>query len=181
MTLLEVLVAAAIGVMVATAVCSFTLFNARSFAALGNYVDMDNRSRPALDRMTADIRQANGCSTARPLSPVRLTLVGTNTFNSLPYTLSYSYDSSGRTLSRTYADAEWSETQVLLTDCNSFALSYFQRNPTNGTYDVYPVDDPSHPDLCKLIQITWTCSRNILGKPANTESVQSARVVIRKG
>ena len=181
MTLVELMVASAVAGTVATAVLAFGLFSARSFTALGNYIDMHNGSRPALDLMVADIRQANGCSTSLTLSPVRLTLVGTNVVNSLPYTLTYSYDTNGLTLWRTYVDAHGSETKELLTGCTSFALSYFQRNPTNGTYDVYPVDDPSHPDLCKLIQITWTCSRTILGKPANSESVQSARVVIRKG
>jgi hypothetical protein len=35
-------------------------------------------------------------------------------------------------------------------------------------------------DAAKLVQVTWVCSRSILGKKVNTESVQSAKVVIRK-
>ena len=56
-------------------------------------------------------------------------------------------------------------------------FSLYQRNPINGTYDQYPT---ANPDTCKLVQLSWICSRNILGKKANTESVQSAKVVIRK-
>ncbi len=181
MGLLEMVCASGIGLIIATAVGSFTVFNARSFAALANYIDLDRASRPALDKLSTDIRQANGCSTNSALSPVKLTLVGTNTFSLLSYTLQYSYDSNKQSVVRTYTDATHSQTESLLTNCTYFVLSYFQRNPSNGTYDVFPVDDPSRPDLCKLIQITWSCSRFILGKPANSESVQSARVVIRKG
>ena len=180
-TLFELLVASTICVLLASAVASFSLFNARSFAALGNYVDLDSRSRPALDKISTDIRQANGCSTNFSLSSTNLTLVGTNAVSLLAYTLKYNYDSNKTVLTRTYTDAKGAQTETLLTNCTYFALSYFQRNPSNATYDVFPVDDPSRPDLCKLIQITWGCSRSTLGKPANTESVQSARVVIRKG
>src|SRR5215470_3256226 len=83
MTLLEVMLASAVGLTITTVLGSFALFNARSFVALGNYMDMNNRSRPALDLMCADIRQANGCSTNGNLSPSQLTLVGTNVANSL--------------------------------------------------------------------------------------------------
>jgi len=30
------------------------------------------------------------------------------------------------------------------------------------------------------VQLSWTCSRKVLGKKSTTESVQSAKVVIRK-
>ena len=71
------------------------------------------------------------------------------------------------------------ERRVLLSECQEFGFASFQRNPINGTYNQYPTD-PNRPDLCKLIQVSWVCSRNILGKRANTESVQSAKFVIRK-
>jgi hypothetical protein len=48
---------------------------------------------------------------------------------------------------------------------------------TNGTDQPIPTTDVSQ---CKLIKLTWICSRNILGKSLNTESVQSAEIVIRK-
>ena len=32
----------------------------------------------------------------------------------------------------------------------------------------------------KMVQFTWTCSRTIIGARLNTESVQSAKIVIRK-
>jgi hypothetical protein len=181
MALFELVIASSIGVLLAAAICSFTLFNVRSFAALANYLDLDSRSRPALDKLSGDIRQASGCSTNFVLAANNLTLVGTNAVSLLPYTLNYKYESNKTVLTRTYTDANGTQTQTLLTNCTYFALSYFQRNPSNASYGVFPVDDPARPDLCKLIQINWSCSRSILGKPANTESIQSARIVIRKG
>ena len=53
----------------------------------------------------------------------------------------------------------------------------YQRNMTNGTDQPIPTSVASQ---CKLIKLTWVCSRDILGKSANTESVQSAEFVIRK-
>jgi hypothetical protein len=33
---------------------------------------------------------------------------------------------------------------------------------------------------CKLVSVSWICSRSILGSRLNTESVQTAKIVIRK-
>ena len=59
LTLVELLVAAGLSTMVFASMASLMFFSGRSFVALANYVDLDNSSRSALDRMTTDIRQAN--------------------------------------------------------------------------------------------------------------------------
>ena len=59
---------------------------------------------------------------------------------------------------------------------NSLQFSMFQRNPVGGSVDQYATTDPT---LCKVVQMSWTCSRNILGKKTNTESVQSAKIALR--
>jgi prepilin-type N-terminal cleavage/methylation domain-containing protein len=58
-TLVELLVAIAVGSLALTATMSLSLYSLRSFAALTNYVDLDNLSRNALDHMTREIRQAD--------------------------------------------------------------------------------------------------------------------------
>jgi hypothetical protein len=68
-------------------------------------------------------------------------------------------------------------TEVLLTECDNLSFAIFQRNPINGTYNQYPTASPA---TTKLINVTWTCSRKILGNTMNTENVQTAKVVIRK-
>src|SRR5207249_12231790 len=60
MTLVEVMIASALGTMALAAVMAFSFYSARSFAAVGNYVDLDMKSRNALDRMSQEIRQADG-------------------------------------------------------------------------------------------------------------------------
>ena len=55
--LTEVMVAVAISSIVLAVVAAFAFYSARSFAAIGNYVDLDGTSRQAVDVMTKEIRQ----------------------------------------------------------------------------------------------------------------------------
>ena len=172
MTLVEIMIGAGIGSLTGAAILALVFFSARSFAALSNYVDLDVYSRNALDKMCSEIRQANrviSCSA----SNLQFETVepGTGTTN----TLTYTYDAAAATLNRVYAG----QTNTLLKEINPGSLQFliFQRNPVGGSVDQFTTTDPS---LCKVVQMSWICSRNILGKKANTESVQSAKVVIRK-
>src|SRR5437879_6109229 len=58
-TLIETLVATGIAATVLAALCLLSMYASRSFAAMGNYSDLDRASRNALDRMTRDIRSAS--------------------------------------------------------------------------------------------------------------------------
>ncbi len=156
MTLVETMVGAVTLVMVVGGVMTFTFFTARSFAAMTNYVDLDSKSRNALDRMTIQ--------TTDPASGAI-------------HTLQYSYDPTIKSVIRTFD----SQTNTLLKECTLWNAALCQRNATNATFgNAFSAVSTSRPDECKVIQLTWVCSRNILGKMANTESVQSAHVVIRK-
>jgi hypothetical protein len=164
------MIATALAGLVLAAVMSITLFSARSFAALTNYVDLDNYSRNALDFMSREIRQADRLLSG---NDHQLTFMHTNPTNGMAYTVSYVYSPDSRTLAR----LESGHRTVLLEECNFLQFDLFQRNPVGGTYDQYPA---ASPDTCKLIQMRWVCSRDIMQQPVNTESVQSAKVVIRK-
>lgn len=166
MTLMELMVATAIGSIVMTAVASLSFYTARSFAALSNYVDLDQKSRNALDRMSQKIRQASGVTS---YSSNAVSLLYTN-----GSTLSYAYDSSARTLTESLAGT----TNNLLTECDALVFEAFARNPVGGTFDQFPATNDTA--TIKLLQVSWTCSRTILGAKVNTESVQSAKIVIRK-
>lgn len=167
MTLIELMVVTAIASIVSLGTAALVYYSARSFAAMGNYVDLDHRSRIALDTMSREIRQANRLTAHTTTSLTFEDDDGTE--------LKYVYDSSDKELTRWKAGNQ--DTQPLLTECISLQFSIFQRNPIGGTYDQYPT---ATPDTCKLVQLTWTCSRKILGVDRNTESVQSAKIVIRK-
>lgn len=164
-SLVEMLMGVLVGSMVVAGLCSLSFFSGRSFAAMANYIELDADSRNALDVMTREIRQANNLTAA---TTNRLEF---NDFDNTP--LVYEYIAEDRTLIR----IKGGETTTLLEGCDRLIFGTYQRNPVGGTYDQYPTATPA---TTKLIQVTWTCSREILGRTANTESVQSAKIVIRK-
>lgn len=164
MTLVEVMVAAGIGSIVLSAMAALTIYSARTIASMSNYVDLDQDSRQALDLMIMKIRQASGV-TSYTTNKIDLSYQGG--------TLTYTYSPSAKTLVETYG----STSKTLLTECDAFRFDIYQRNPINGTFDQYPTAVATN---AKLVQITWTCSRTLLGKAVNTESMESAKVVIRK-
>src|SRR5687768_17565786 len=56
-TLPEMMMAIAVSSVILTALLSFLVYSSRSFAAMSNYVDLEQRSQDALDQMTRDIRE----------------------------------------------------------------------------------------------------------------------------
>ena len=166
-TLVELMVSVGISSVLLLALASLTFYTGRSFAALTNYVDLDAHSRSALDTMSREIRQTK-----------RL-IAGTST--SLTFEdfdgkqLVYAYDATNRLLTRTKDGVP--DPKPLLTECNFLQFSMFQRNPVNGTYNQYPTANAA---TCKLVQLRWVCSRDLIAARWNTESVQSAKIVIRK-
>lgn len=166
------MVGMSISTMVLTAVGVLFIYQARTCAALGNYVDLDQHSRYALDLMSKEIRQANrliGYSSTN----LNFEMVDANT--GATNTLSYVYDPKAGTIVRSFLGLNNTLLTQLVPNSVSFAL--YQRNPVGGTVDQVPTTDPS---LCKVVQLSWTCARPMLGGTENTESVQSAKVVIRK-
>ena len=170
-TLIELCIAMGVGSVVMLAICSTFFFFAKATISLSNYSDLDNASRNALDTITRDVRQMVQLDTYSSNSTtVRLDLLSTNG------TLSFVFDRPNKTLTRVYG----AESKVLLNDCDTLNFGLFQRNPVSGTYDQYPAATNNLAATCKLIQLSWVCSRKILGSTMNTESVQTAKIVIRK-
>ncbi len=165
MTLVELMVALAVASLLLLAVAVLGIYGGRSFAGLANYTDLDAKSRNALDRLTKDVRQVNRLTASTATSLTFEDADGSS--------LQYVFSPDDRTLARVKGGV----TEVLLTECDDLSFAIFQRNPINGTYDQYPTASPA---TTKLINVTWTCSRKILGNTMNTENVQTAKVVIRK-
>lgn len=164
-TLAEFLVSMAVGSLIFVAIGVFGLYSARSFASIANYVDLDAHSRNALDQLTRDVRQVN-----RLVSNTSTNLVFENFDGS---SLEYAYSPSAQTLSRIRGGV----TEILLKRCDRLNFSIYQRNPVGGTYDQYATANAA---TTKLINVTWRCTRDVMGKRFNTESVQTSKVVIRK-
>ena len=164
-TLSEVLISIAVGSIVLLVVAATGLYSARSFASIANYVDLDADSRNALDQLTKDVRQVN-----RLVSNTSTNLTFENADGS---TLEYVYSPAAQTLTRINAGVS----TTLLTECDSLSFSIFQRNPIGGTYDQFPTASAS---TTKLINVSWRCTRSLMGREYNSESVQTSKIVIRK-
>jgi Tfp pilus assembly protein PilW len=165
LSLLETLIAVALSALLFATIMALSSYTARSFAAISNYVALDRGSRHALDRLTMMIRESDGV-TDFATNRIRLSYHGEP--------LIYSYHADSRTLNETFRG----ETDVLLSDCESFVFGIFQRNTVAGSYDQYPaaLDETE----AKIVQVSWICSRKLINKLVNTESIQSAKIVIRK-
>jgi len=179
MTFIEMMVAVGLGTLLSAASIYTLMFTMRSYQVLTNYQGMNKASRTALDVLSADVRQANGCSTNATYSASSVTLTGVNVLNLAPYTIRYNYDANATTLTRTYTESTNANVRVLLTNLTSFAFSYYQRNAITDSYEFFT--NSLTADVCKVIQVDWNSSRSILGTETNIQSGQSARIVIRKG
>src|SRR5258705_5214026 len=102
-TLVELMVMSALALVVLAAVLSFLAFSNRSFAALTNYLDLDQKTQMALDKMSREIRQVN-----------KLTAYSSTNLTFEDYdsgTLSYIYDPNQQQLTR----VKGSTSETLLT------------------------------------------------------------------
>ena len=165
MTLVEMMVASGVGGLVFIAIANLTVFTSRTFNSVLNYTDMDQKSRYALDLMTSEIRQADRVAS---MSGTNVNLVVAGVTN-----LSYNYSSGTRKLTRTKSGV----TTDLLTECDSMTFTGFAAGTLTNTFDQFTATNAAQ---TKLLKMNWTCSRTHLGAKVNTESVQSAKIVIRK-
>jgi len=160
------MVAAGVSGIVLAALAAASLYTARSFASISNHHELDQNSRLALDQMTKLIRQSEYLSdyTADSL-----------TFNcGANGVLEFYHNPQTKELVQTYTN----KVKTLLTECDDVQFQVFQRNTISNTFSQFP--NITGTNEAKLVQVNWTCSREILGKKWNVEYVQSAKIVIRK-
>lgn len=175
MTLVEVLVACGLGLMVLTIALTLFAFGIRSFAGLGNYAVLSGQSRLSMDLMSREMRKATQVTGANMHLPIKW-LALTNAIDGT--TNLFTWDSTSGILT-------WvSSAQPLrtnLTGCDEWDFSFYQRSPqTNWVF--YPATNSAGVlDLsaCKLIDMSWKCSRTMLGVKMNTEEVQTSQFVLR--
>jgi Tfp pilus assembly protein PilW len=163
-TLTEVMISSALALIALTALLMFSFFSSRSFAAISNYVLLNQHSEIALDKMSREIRQAH-----------RLTAFSTNAFTLLDAnsnTVRYVYDSPSRSLLRISGGV----TKAYLANCDSLTFYMYQHTPMSNSFDCY---QPAYVTNARLIQVKWVCSSKILGVKANSENMESAKIAIR--
>jgi prepilin-type N-terminal cleavage/methylation domain-containing protein len=164
-SLIEVVVAVAVGAILLATLMQVVFYTGRSFAALMNYTELDKYSRNALDQMIYKIRQADE---VKSFSSNRIVFSYLKTND-----LVYEYTPENRTLTETLDG----QSKVILKGCDALTFEIYQRNTESGTFDQFPATITN--SAIKLVQLNWTCSRNAMGARINTESVQSAKIVLR--
>lgn len=164
-TLVEYIMGLGIAGVLLAAIASLMVFGARSFLALSNYSELDANNRITIDTMTRDLRE---CNRVISCTATRLEIE-----DSGGATISYNYSQGAGTLKRVMNGV----TKTMLTGCDTISFNLGTRNPIGGTFAVVATTDVSK---AKVVNVSWNCSRLILGSKVNTESVQTARIVIRK-
>lgn len=169
-TLPELMISVVAGLLILGSVSSAYIFMLRNLDATANYEELDRQSRNAVDTMTVYIRQTGAMTNYSATS-----LSFTNQDGTL---LRFAWDGSNYV---TYTNACTTNNGpyggILLSNCTYLNFSIFQRTPSNATtMDFWPATTPA---LAKVILINWTCTKTNYLSLRNTESVQTAKVVMR--
>src|SRR5216117_2420783 len=106
-TLLELLVGMGLSGIIVVVISALSLYSGLNFACIANYTDMDSKSINAMDRITRDIRSANGASN------YTTNTVTLSTDSGVP--LTYTYSSDTRKLVRT----QGASSLDVLTECDN--------------------------------------------------------------
>jgi prepilin-type N-terminal cleavage/methylation domain-containing protein len=168
-TLMEMMVALLAGLMILASVVYTSISLTHSMVAISNYYQLDTSSRNTLDVMSRDIRNASALTS---FATNTITMTGTN-YNGAPYSFTYNWD--GANMWRLYTISNNTEKWLMLSNCAYLAFSNYTRVPqSNFTFLAVGATNRT-----KLISVSWKCSRSILGAKLNTESVQTAKIVIR--
>jgi len=165
-TLVEALIATGITALLILVLISLSMFSGRAFAAFYNYVDLDDHNKIAMDTLTSDLRECNRLVAFTSTQVVMEDSDGVN--------ITYTYVPAEEKLKRIKNGIE----KTLLTGCDMLKFVIAKRNPVGFTYEEHY--EAATPATAKVVQVSWNCSRTILGQKVNTESVQTARIVIRK-
>jgi hypothetical protein len=163
MTLIEILVTAFLSTILFAALALLWVNGARSVLAMTNYTELDRTSKYALDVMSKDVRQAKAMTS---YSTTRIAMTNTS---GVAY--SYTYNPTAKTLTRTNNGVG----KVLLTGCDRLTFGIYINYPSNN-FTFYPTTNVA---LAKLVDVNWKCSRQIRGQNVNTESIQTAKIVMR--
>jgi hypothetical protein len=160
---------------VLTAVVLLYVFGIRSLQAMTNYTEMDMQARQGMDHMLRDMRQGYLVTDYQMNLPTRwLKLAITNAVPGTMTTNTYLWDS----VAGTVMASNDTSAVTYLTGCDDWSCALFLRDPgPSGGF--YQMTNGQALGFCKLIQMTWSCSRSNISRKFNTEATITAEVVLR--
>jgi len=169
-TLPEMMISVGVGTLILASVLTVMIFMVRTLDATGNYSDLDRQSRNALDRMTREIRNSGDLTNYTATTMSFLNQNGTS--------LNFTYNTNTQILSFTNTDSTAMDTGgTLLKGCTFLQFNFFQRNPASGTTMTFT--NTSTANQVKVIVINWICRRTNYLTLTDSESIQTAKVVLR--
>jgi hypothetical protein len=170
-TLIEMMVAVVLGIVLILGVMILYIDGNQCFVARANYQNLDKTSCNALDILTREIRGASALMSYQSNS-----LLFTNSV--LGRSDQINFDSTAGTLTLTTKQSGVTTVTTNLTGCNSWTYSLYDGVATNSLTDLrfYKTTDPAS---TKVVMMNWKCSRSYLGTKLETESVQTAQIVLR--
>jgi Tfp pilus assembly protein PilW len=171
-TITELIIATGLSSIVGAMILSFTVFSSRAFCGMTNYVDLDVHSRNALDMISREMRQATALSACVTNAATNY-VIATNT--SAQTYLKVTWDTNAGTL---LFEKTGQPPMTILTGCDAWGVALYTRAPsvssTNLSFNL-----ATNIADCKVVNMTWKCSRTVLGSKVDTESVQTAQIVLR--
>jgi Prokaryotic N-terminal methylation motif len=176
LTLVELLIATGIGAIMLTIILALASYGERSFAVTSSHVDLESKSRHALDLITRELRQATAvihCDTNLPFK----SLTVTNAIDGFALTLNWDAEVKTLVLEKSGPTPEDNHSEKLLTNCDRWDFTLCERAPRIGQIDVTFNPTSSLSD-CKVILMSWSCSQGIIGK-LETENVQETQFALR--
>jgi prepilin-type N-terminal cleavage/methylation domain-containing protein len=172
-TLMELLVATAVGSILAAILFTLTGFGQRSFAIVANDSQLDAKSRYALDLLSRELKQATKVISLTTNS-TSATLVLTNANSAIGISLTWS--AQDRTLILNETGDTFLTNKVLLTACDQCNFTPYNHalSLNMGAASLIPAATLND---CKVIGFSWSCVTNI-GTITNRLS-QSSQIALR--
>ena len=173
-TLVEMMVAVGVFSLVGLALLGTYIFSVKSMASMYSYALLDQSNRQAMDQLTREIRQSKQVLGYTTNS---ITILTANDDGSTGPTVTYSFSPSTKQMLRTPAGGT---PKALLSNCNLLSFQLFTRCPSNAVFGSFPVAVNNWSNTVKVLQLTWKTAIVQPNNIANSENVQTARIVIRK-
>jgi Tfp pilus assembly protein PilW len=173
-TLVEMMVAVGIFSLSGLALMGLYLFSVKSMASMYSYALLDANNRQAMDQLTREIRQA---TKVLSFSSNSITILTADTNGAAGPSVTYMFSPSAKQMLRSSTDGT---TTTLLNNCSLLSFQLFTRCPSNGVFGIFPVAVNNWSNTVKVLQLTWKTSILQPSGIANSENVQTARIVLRK-
>jgi len=175
-TLVEMMVAVCLFTLGSASLMGLYVFTVKTMASMYSYCVLDQSNRQAMDLLTREIRQAKKVLAYTTNSITILAADDTGTTSNVRY----SFNAGTKKLVR--QNLSDGTAKPLLDNCNLLQFQLFTRCPSNAVYGFgsFPVAINNWSNTVKVLQLTWKTSILQASGIANSENVQTARIVIRK-